>query len=192
MLVAARAAARAMPRARWLFMAPLLRVSGIFPTRTINSRSTEKAKLFQGFQQKTPHHNAGGGTRGAPETAGGAASTRTVRGRAVRRFRVAAVDLELPPSWSQRFGRLRHEPLSAYRLVDRPAVPHDVVVRDDALLERRVDVVEIDVGDEAVDAGTMLVGASPCTKPCAGMRRASTRRSASPRASAASPARRTD
>jgi hypothetical protein len=33
------------------------------------------------------------------------------------------------------------------------AVPHDIVVRNDELLERRVNVVEIDVGDEAIDAG---------------------------------------
>src|SRR5438477_613570 len=39
------------------------------------------------------------------------------------------------------------------RLVNGAAVAHDIVMRNHELLERRVDVVEIDVGDEAVDAG---------------------------------------
>src|SRR5260370_12500320 len=33
------------------------------------------------------------------------------------------------------------------------AVPHDVAVRGHELLERGIDVVEIDIGEEAVDAG---------------------------------------
>ena len=33
------------------------------------------------------------------------------------------------------------------------AVPHDITVSDHELLERRVDVVEIDIGGEAIDAG---------------------------------------
>ena len=32
-------------------------------------------------------------------------------------------------------------------------MPHDIVMRDDELLQRRVDVVEVDVGDEAVESG---------------------------------------
>src|ERR1700741_4214752 len=37
--------------------------------------------------------------------------------------------------------------------VNGAAMSHDIVMGDDELLERRIDVVEIDVGDEAVDAG---------------------------------------
>ena len=33
------------------------------------------------------------------------------------------------------------------------AVPHDIAVGGDELLERGIDVVEIDIGDEAIDAG---------------------------------------
>jgi hypothetical protein len=37
--------------------------------------------------------------------------------------------------------------------MNRAAVPHDVAVRGHELLERGIDVLEIDVGDEAIDAG---------------------------------------
>src|SRR5260370_5729481 len=37
--------------------------------------------------------------------------------------------------------------------MNRTAVPYDVAVRGHELLERGIDVVEIDVGDEAIDAG---------------------------------------
>src|SRR5271170_6537447 len=37
--------------------------------------------------------------------------------------------------------------------VDRGAMADEVGVRDDKLLERRIDRVEINIGDEAVDAG---------------------------------------
>ncbi len=37
--------------------------------------------------------------------------------------------------------------------MNRAAMPDDVVMRGDELLQRRLDVVEIDVGDEAVDGG---------------------------------------
>src|SRR6185369_8595636 len=37
--------------------------------------------------------------------------------------------------------------------MDRVAVPHDVVMRNHKALQRRVDVIEVDVGDEAVDRG---------------------------------------
>src|SRR5581483_854132 len=43
--------------------------------------------------------------------------------------------------------------VSTHHLMDRAAVPHDIVVRHHELLQRRVDVVEIDIGDEAVEAG---------------------------------------
>ena len=38
-------------------------------------------------------------------------------------------------------------------VMDGAAVPHDIVVSDYELLEWRIDVVEVDVGDEAIDAG---------------------------------------
>jgi hypothetical protein len=37
--------------------------------------------------------------------------------------------------------------------MDRATVAHDVFVRDHALLERSIDIVEIDVGGEAIDPG---------------------------------------
>jgi hypothetical protein len=37
--------------------------------------------------------------------------------------------------------------------VDRGAMADEVAVRGDKLLERRIDRVEINIGDEAVDAG---------------------------------------
>src|SRR5260370_27066311 len=37
--------------------------------------------------------------------------------------------------------------------MNRTAVPYDVAVRGHELLERGIDVVEIDVGDEAIEAG---------------------------------------
>ena len=43
--------------------------------------------------------------------------------------------------------------LRGHRRVDGAAVAHDVCVRHDELLEWSRDVVEIDVGNEAVDAG---------------------------------------
>ena len=37
--------------------------------------------------------------------------------------------------------------------VDRTAMPCQTVVRNHEFLQRRVDVVEIDIGDEAIDTG---------------------------------------
>jgi hypothetical protein len=37
--------------------------------------------------------------------------------------------------------------------MNRAAVSHQVLARRDILLERRVDVIEVDVGEEAVDTG---------------------------------------
>src|SRR5262245_37638512 len=48
---------------------------------------------------------------------------------------------------------LRRSRLNRHRLVDRAAVAHDVSMRHDELLERSLDIVEIDVGNEAVDTG---------------------------------------
>ena len=44
--------------------------------------------------------------------------------------------------------RLRH-----HRIMDGAAVTHDIFVRYDELPERSLDLVEIDVGDESIDAG---------------------------------------
>src|SRR5258708_23131577 len=41
----------------------------------------------------------------------------------------------------------------ADRLMNRAAMQDDILVGDDELLQRRIDIVEIDVGDEAVDGG---------------------------------------
>ena len=59
---------------------------------------------------------------------------------------------------------------------------HEIGVRRDELLERRVDGVEMDVGDEAVDGGVDAGRLRPVQIAVAGMRFASTRKSASPRA----------
>ena len=48
-------------------------------------------------------------------------------------------------------------------LVDRGAMVHQIGVRSDELLERRVDVVEVDVGDEAIDPGVDAGWLGPCT-----------------------------
>src|SRR5271169_3107464 len=45
-----------------------------------------------------------------------------------------------------------HVRVRAHRFVDRVAMADQIAMRRDELLERRVDVVEINVGDEAVDA----------------------------------------
>ena len=37
--------------------------------------------------------------------------------------------------------------------MDRGAVVHEIGMRGDELLERRIDVVKMDIGDEAIDAG---------------------------------------
>ena len=40
-----------------------------------------------------------------------------------------------------------------HRLMDFAAIAHEIFLGRDELLERRLDVVEIDIGNEAVDAG---------------------------------------
>jgi len=42
--------------------------------------------------------------------------------------------------------------------MDGAAVAHDIVVSAYELLEWRIDVVEIDIGDEAIDAGVNAGG----------------------------------
>ena len=76
--------------------------------------------------------------------------------------------------------------LLADGLMNGAAMPHQIVVGDDEFLQRRVDLVEIDVSDKAVDAGIDAVGLSPCTYAPFGIRLAIASRSARPRAMAAS------
>jgi hypothetical protein len=40
-----------------------------------------------------------------------------------------------------------------HRIMDGATVPHDILARHDELLERSVDLEEIDVGDESINAG---------------------------------------
>src|ERR1700726_4832890 len=60
------------------------------------------------------------------------------------------------PTNQKMMGTARSAPLPSLGvddLMNGAAMPHDIVMRDDELPERRIDVVEIDVGNEAVDAG---------------------------------------
>ena len=66
------------------------------------------------------------------------------------------------------------------------AVPHDIIVSGYELLERCIDVVEIDVGDETIDAGIDAGGFLAMQITPRGDEPASAPRSASPRAIAAS------
>src|SRR5262245_13026021 len=76
----------------------------------------------------------------------------------------------------------RSLPVRHHHFADCATVTHHVFTRDHALLERSIDIVEIDIGDEAInpriDAGWLL----PMHIAFAGIRSASTFKSAGPRA----------
>jgi hypothetical protein len=73
-------------------------------------------------------------------------------------------------------------PSGHHRLMDFAAITYEIFLCRNELLERRIDVAQIDVCDEAVEPASMLVGADPCTYPLVGTRSVSTLRSARPRA----------